>query len=126
MKRLVLSAALLLLCFAVAVVGYFKIENGCVSMIILLENAGTSIKANDIEKAKEDLDEVGTLWERDRKSFGIYLDHKELESLEYSFPTLINLLAAGNAETAFEEIQKCISVLKNISEEQKICADNIL
>lgn len=126
MKRFALSFVLLLLCFAVALFGYFKLKNGCSRLTDILEEAGTSIRQSDTKTAKSQLSEADELWQKEKKSFGVFLDHEELQNLETAIPSLNNLLASGNTEAAFEKIQECIAVLNNISSEQKICLENIL
>lgn len=126
MKRLALSAALFVLCFTIAITGYCQIENGCKSMINGLENAGAAIKTNDLSRAKSQIDNVLSLWKSDRKVFGIFLEHETLTNLNSSITASEKLLDANNTEAAFEEIQSAISALRNISQEQKICIENIL
>lgn len=126
MKRFALSAVLLLLCFTVALTGYFKLKNGCEKLTEVLENGAASIERSDLEGARLRLFEADELWKKEKKSFGIFLDHGELQSLEAAIPALKELLDSGNTQAAFEKAQECIAVLNNISDEQKICIENIL
>ena len=126
MKRFALSFVLLLLCFAVALFGCFKLKNGCSRLTGILEKAGTSIRQSDTKAAMAQLSEADELWKKEKKSFEVFLDHEKLQNLETAIPSLKSLLAFGNTEAAFEKFRECIAVLNNISSEQKICVENIL
>ena len=126
MKRLALCAALLLVCFAVAVYGYFSLKNGCEELIAVLESAAVSIREKKNKEAGEKLAKADRLWKEKQRSFNVFLDHDSLENLDSSLPALKKLLDSGNPDPAFEEIQKCIAALQNIVDEQKICVQNIL
>ena len=126
MKRFALSSVLLLLCFAVALFGCFKLKNGCSRLTDTLEKAGASIVQSDLQAAENQLSKADELWKTEKKSFAVFLDHEKLQILETAIPSLKSLLVSGNTETAFEKTQECIAVLSNISSEQKICVENIL
>lgn len=126
MKRLALCSALLLVCFAVAVYGYFSLKSGCEELIAVLESAAVSIREKKTEEAGEKLEEADRLWKEKQLFFNVFLDHESLENLDSSLPALKKLLDSGNPDQAFEGIQKCIAALHNIVDEQKICVQNIL
>lgn len=126
MKRFLLSALLLAFCFGTAFYGYGKLENSSKKLIVELEFAAELLNKNDTDGALEKLESLEKIWDNERLSFNIFLDHTTLDTLDSSLPAISKILSSGDKPQAFEEIQKNIAVLNDIVEEQRISIGNIL
>lgn len=126
MKRMILAILLLVLCFAFCISSYFTLDKRTQEIIALLESASADIMENNTEQAEIKIKKCEDKWNENQNLFSVFLNHKMLENLSISVPSLLPLMKKSERDIALEKIEESINGLKAIMDEQKIKIGNIL
>lgn len=126
MKRMILAILLLALCFAFCISSYFTLDKRTKEIITLLEGASSDIMENNTEQAEIKIKKCEDKWNENQNLFSVFLNHKMLENLSISVPSLLPLMKKSEKNIALEKIEESINGLKAIMDEQRIKIGNIL
>lgn len=123
---MILAILLLVLCFAFCISSYFTLDKRTQEIIALLESASADIMENNTEQAEIKIKKCEDKWNENQNLFSVFLNHKMLENLSISVPSLLPLMKKSERDIALEKIEESINGLKAIMDEQKIKIGNIL
>ncbi len=125
-KRLIAALSMLVFCVLICVASFIVINNLTGKVIESLKETVTAVENNDIEKAKNTIEEAEEKWDKYKPVFDIFLDHSLLEDLSVNLPSIKPFLKNESFEAAKEKLEESIYALEGVIDEQRISIGNIL
>lgn len=107
-----------------AEINYF--EQSSQYVLADINHSKNAIDNNNFEIAKEHIEQTKNTWDNIKKTWIIFIEHGEVDSIENDFLMFESFIKSNNKEMAIVYSNKLESNLKNIIEKHKLRVENIL
>lgn len=125
MRRFALCLILFALVFAICTVSTVSVKKSAVELDDRLSMAMDALLRGDLYAAGTETAACESCWENSSLPFFVYLDHNTFNELEYLIES-ISIFVPTNPRLAAEQVQRCRAILRNIIDQQKVNAENVL
>lgn len=126
MKPVIAITVPLILFIGMAVILHGIIENNAYALSKELDRLSDSIRKQDWDKAKIDMESAHNTWESFRKEWMALIDHAEIDRIETSLTKIKEYIEIKNEKDCLVELAALKQSILHIPEKERLNLTNIL
>lgn len=98
--------------------------SGRLSQKVVLVSA--NIEKRDWQAAKQETGKLGEAWEKDARWWPVFLDHQEMDNIEFSLARATEYVNSENKALAEGQLSELKLMLEHIPRKERVNLENIL
>ncbi len=126
MKRVVISAIILLSVIGLCIGSQFYLSNTKEKAVSMVETACESVKRGDLRAARTQILEFTDYWEKEEKYLTIFVRHQQIEELSILAASMEPMLSCGNVADYFAANAEVMKLLEMIIESERPTFSTVL
>lgn len=126
MKRMIVSAVLLLIIGSICLVALYVQQAGTTELLELLEQMDTAFSAGDLDACERLSEQFPREVEKKVPVFSLFLQHKDLKDIQELSVMLPVLLRQEDHAHYYSELARCRNILERLRELEYPVLQNIL
>lgn len=125
MKSVISAVCIFILIIILITTSYYYTKSITEDIISRLEKNEIFVAKGDIESAKNEMKEINDIWIKNREILAAFVDHSEIDNVDYSLSSLDAELKMQDLSGFFKESSRTKLMILCILELQKVSIPNL-